>query len=307
MKKIDIIVPAFNEAKNIIPFTNAIKSVFAGTNYSYHIIFINDGSEDDTATVLANVANNNSEVGYINFSRNFGKDNALSAGLRASTGDAAITIDADLQHPPQLIPTMIEYWEQGNEIVYAHREYANEHTNFFNKQSSKFFYKMVNQLSDIELEDGISDFRLLDKAVVTVLNSLQEQDLFYRGLIKWVGFQQKSIPYTPDKRAFGETKYSNKALVKLAIRGITSFTTKPLYIATYLGFTFSLLSLLYIPYVIFSLVWEHPVSGWASIIATIAFFGGMQLMILGIIGMYLGKLFMQSKQRPHYIIKQSKL
>jgi dolichol-phosphate mannosyltransferase len=200
---------------------------------------------------------------------------------------------------------MIKQWELGHEIVYAYRETANEHAGLVNRISSNLFYSLVNKLSDIELEDGISDFRLLDKSVVNVLNSLQEQDLFFRGLIKWVGFQQKSIPYTPNKRAFGETKYSKTALVKLALKGITSFSTKPLYIATYLGFSFSALSLFYIPYIVISIIWEHPVSGWASIIATIAFFGGLQLMILGIIGLYLGKLFMQNKQRPHFIIKET--
>ncbi len=308
IKSIDIIVPAFNESGNIHPFNEAVKAVFASLpQYNYQIIFINDGSSDQTREVLVSLAAIDQRVAYLDFSRNFGKDNALAAGLNASKGDAAVTIDADLQHPPALIKEMIAHWEKGFEVVYAHREFANEHTSFLNKQTSHWFYKLVNQLSDIELEDGISDFRLIDKKVVTILNSLQEQDLFYRGLIKWVGFQQKSIPYIPDKRAFGETKYSTTALFKLAIRGITSFTTKPLYIATYLGFTFSLLSLLYIPYIVISLVWEHPVSGWASVIATIAFFGGMQLMILGIIGTYLGKLFMQSKQRPHYIIRESKL
>jgi dolichol-phosphate mannosyltransferase len=307
LKTIDIIVPAFNEAKNIMPFNEAIKSVFASLDYKYKIIFINDGSEDNTADELERLSEIDDNVKFINFSRNFGKDNALSAGLHASKGDAVVTIDADLQHPPSLIPTMINYWERDYEIIYAFRQTENEHASKLSKSSSRLFYNLINQLSDLKLEDGISDFRLLDKSVVKVLNNLKEQDLFYRGLIKWVGFNQKSIPYTPDKRAFGETKYSTKTLVRLALKGITSFTIKPLYIATYLGFTFSLLSLLYIPYIILSFIWEHPVSGWASVIATIAFFGGMQLMILGIIGMYLGKLFMQSKQRPHYIVKQSKL
>jgi dolichol-phosphate mannosyltransferase len=304
-KLISVVIPVYNEEDNICAIANAVSKAL--DNFNFEIIFVNDGSSDTSISILKDLSNNASNIFYISFSRNFGKDIALLAGLKYSKGDAVITIDADLQHPPQLMSEMIDYWLLGNEVVYAYRDEKNQHTKKTHQFASTLFYKLLNKLSTVELEDGVSDFRLIDRKVVDVLNNIHEDYPFFRGLIKWVGFQQKGIPYKPEERLSGETKYSSKALLQLALQGITSFSTKPLAIATYLGFTFSLLAMLYIPYVIFSIFFEHPVSGWASLIATIAFFGGLQLMILGIIGMYLGKLFMQSKERPHYIIKESNL
>jgi dolichol-phosphate mannosyltransferase len=304
-KLISVVIPVYNEEDNICAIANAVSKAL--DNFNFEIIFVNDGSSDTSISILKDLSNNASNIFYISFSRNFGKDIALLAGLKYSKGDAVITIDADLQHPPQLMSEMIDYWLLGNEVVYAYRDEKNQHTKKTHQFASTLFYKLLNKLSTVELEDGVSDFRLIDRKVVDVLNNIHEDYPFFRGLIKWVGFQQKGIPYKPEERLSGETKYSSKALLQLALQGITSFSTKPLAIATYLGFTFSLLAMLYIPYVIFSIFFEHPVSGWASLIATIAFFGGLQLMILGIIGMYLGKLFMQSKERPHYIVKESNL
>ena len=306
-KKVSIVIPAFNEATNIPKVTEAVAHVFSALDYDFEIIFIDDGSTDASANVLRQLAAANRQVSYILLSRNFGKDSALSAGLSKAHGDAVITMDADLQHPPTLIPAFLEHWENGNEVVYAYRESKNEHASRMNKVSSGLFYSIINNLSDLELEDGISDFRLLDKKVVDILNTMSEDEPFFRGLIKWIGFAQKGLPYVPEERHSGRSKYNTRQLTKLAIRGITSFSTKPLYIATYLGLSFSLLSLLYIPYIGYSYYFGHTISGWSSIIATIAFFEGLQLMILGIIGLYLGKLFMQSKQRPHYIVKESNL
>jgi dolichol-phosphate mannosyltransferase len=308
MKKlISIVIPVFYEEGNIAAIARAIQKTFSPINYNYEIIFVNDGSQDGSMQEIQKLAASNSNIYFIDLSRNFGKDNALLAGIRNAKGEALITIDADLQHPPELILEMIEQWEEGNEVVYAYRKEKNEHASVRNRLTSKLFYKLVNGLSDVELENGISDYRLLDKKVINILNNIHEDHPFFRGMIKWVGFKQKGIPYSVQPRLTGETKYDSKALVRLALRGITSFSVKPLSIAIYLGFLFSLLSLLYIPYVIFSLIYEHPISGWTSLIVTIVFFGGLQLMILGIIGMYLGKLFMQSKQRPHYIIKESNI
>ncbi len=304
---ISIIIPALNEENNLKEISVAINNVFAELNYDYEIIFVDDGSNDNSATVMRELHGLNNKIKYIIFSRNFGKDNALSAGLQFANGNAVITMDADLQHPPEMIMQMINLWENGNEVVYTFRENKNQHTSALNNIGSSLFYKTINKLSDIELEDGTADFRLIDRKVIDVLNALPESDPFYRGLVKWVGFNQKSIPYTPNNRKEGNTKYSKKALTKLALKGITSFSTKPLNIAIYLGFIFSLLSLLYIPYAIISVLNNWAISGWSSIIVTIAFFGGLQLMILGIIGLYLGKLFMQSKQRPHFIIKETNI
>lgn len=302
---ISIVIPVYNESANIVHVVETITGVFAGLNYAYELVLIDDGSTDGSARDIKELAKTDPHIVFVLLSRNFGKDNAISAGLARSQGDAVITIDADLQHPPEMIPEMIALWEKGNEVVYTYREGKNEHSDSFKRLTSGFFYKIINNLSDLDLEDGISDFRLMDKKVVAILNQLSEEEPFFRGLVKWVGFQQAGIPYTPKPRLAGETKYSTKVLAKLAVRGITSFSTRPLYLAAYLGFIFSMLSLLYIPYIIFSFYFGHPISGWASVIATIAFFGGLQLTILGLIGIYLGKLFMQSKQRPHYIVKDS--
>lgn len=306
-KKISILIPVFNEEQNIEVISHEISLIFHELPLDYEILFVNDGSSDQSLEILKLKSSQNDTIKYISFSRNFGKDNALLAGFQYATGDALITIDADLQHPVELIPEMVSLWEKGNDVVYAYRDDKNIHASSFNQFTSKIFYNIINNLSDIDLEDGISDYRLLDRKVVNSLNTLHEDRPFFRGLVKWVGFQQIGIPYAPKARRYGESKYSNKQLLRLALVGITSFSVKPLLIAIYLGFVFSLLSILYVPYVLVSLYYGWAISGWTSIIVTIAFFGGIQLMILGIIGLYLGKLFMQSKQRPHFIIRESNL
>ena len=306
--KISILLPVLNEEANIEPVYLAITNIFNNlSEYQFEIIFVDDGSTDNTLQVLKELSDWANNVFYVSFSRNFGKDNALMAGLQYCTGDAVITMDADLQHPPEMIPGLIAAWQQGYEVVYTYRENKNQHAGFFNQISSKLFYNTVNKLSEVQLENGIADFRIIDKKVVHTMAKLTESNPFFRGLVKWVGFKQKAIPYTPDNRKNGETKYSNWSLIHLAMTGITSFSTKPLSFAIYLGFFFSFASLLYIPYVLYSYYAGLAISGWASIIVTIAFFGGLQLMILGIIGLYLGKSFMQSKNRPRYIISSANI
>jgi dolichol-phosphate mannosyltransferase len=301
--KISILLPVFNEEANIEPVYFAIETIFKTlTAYEFEVIFVDDGSTDNTLEALEALSESNNNVFYLSFSRNFGKDNALMAGLKYSTGDALITMDADLQHPPEMIPQLIAAWREGYEVVYTYRENKNQHAGRFNQISSKLFYNTVNKLSEVQLENGIADFRIIDRKVVNVIANLSEANPFFRGLVKWVGFNQKAIPYTPNNRENGHTKYSKWSLINLAMTGITSFSTKPLSFAIYLGFFFSFASLLYIPYAIYSIYEGFAISGWASIIVTIAFFGGLQLMILGIIGLYLGKAFMQSKERPRYII-----
>ncbi len=305
-KKISIVIPVCNEKGNIPTMVNALQEVMQPLPYLYSITYVDDGSDDDTLDRVKEFARQFDNIFFISFSRNFGHQNALKAGFDFSDGDAVITMDGDMQHPPELIPVLIEQWEQGNDIVYTIR---NDHQDMplMKRKTSTIFYNLLNRLSDIELESGTADFRLMDKKVVEIFRNFKEADLFWRGLVKWLGFKQMGIEYQPAERREGKSKYTYKKMMQLALRGITSFSLKPLAIATYLGFTFSALSLLYIPYVLFSLWFEHTISGWASMIVTIAFFGGLQLMILGIIGMYLGKLFMQSKERPHYIIKESNL
>ncbi len=306
-KSISVVVPVCNEEVNIPLLIHAIDTVLAPfSNYAHHFIFIDDGSTDNSFTVLKEQATLFNHVYFISLSRNFGHQHALKAGLDVANGDAVIMMDADMQHPPALLPALIKEWENGIDVVYTIRK---DHTEMpmMKRKTSNMFYNLINNLSDIELEQGTADFRLMDKKVVAVFRNFQETDLFMRGLVKWIGFSQKGIEYDPLERAHGKSKYTLKKMLRFALQGITSFSTRPLYIATYLGFIFSLLSLLYIPYIAYGYYFGHTINGWTSIIATIAFFGGLQLMILGIIGMYLGKLFMQSKQRPHYIVKESNL
>lgn len=307
-KKICIVIPACNEEKNIPLIIDAINSVMNADAYHYSITFVDDGSTDNTLAVLKAKTQEHPNVFFIGLSRNFGHQNALKAGIDSvdETADAVIMMDGDLQHPPELIPVMLEKWEEGNEVVFTIRK-DNDQLPLFKRKTSGLFYNLLNKLSDMELEPGAADFRLIDKNVLHVFKRFNENDLFLRGLSKWIGFKQIGIEYLPGNRLSGTTKYTIKKMVRFALQGITSFSTKPLYIAAYLGFAFSMLSLLYIPYIIYSYFFDKPISGWSSLIATIAFFGGLQLMILGIIGLYLGKLFMQSKNRPHYIIRESNL
>jgi len=306
MKKISVVIPVYNEQDNVPLLILALKKVFAALPYNYSLIFVDDGSTDDTINVLKELSQQNDNIFFINFSRNFGHQNALKAGVDLADGDCIISMDGDLQHPPELLPTILHKWEEGYDIVYTIRK---DHLEMpkMKRKTSQIFYRILNSLSDIELESGTADFRLIDRKVADVLRTFTEADLFWRGLVKWLGYNQIGIEYEPEERKRGNSKYTYKMMMQLALKGITSFSIKPLGIAIYLGFSFSLFSILYLPYALISYFYGHTVSGWASLIVTIAFFGGLQLMILGIIGLYLGKLFIQSKQRPHYIIKESNL
>ena len=308
MQKIAVIIPVFNEEGNINAIVERLNVVFSNlVEIEHEIIFVDDGSTEQTLPVIMSLTTTHQNISYISFSKNFGKDNAIIAGLKYAHADAVITMDADLQHPPSLIPDFIKWWQNGYHVVYAFRKEKNLHANVFTRIRSKLFYKTISAFSDVQMENGISDYKLIDKKVVEVINNLPEDRPFLRGLLKWVGFNQKAVEYEPMERHTGKTKYSVTNLMKLATQGLTSFSTKPLTFAIYLGFFFSFTSLFYIPYVMLSLYFNLARSGWASVIVTIAFFGGLQLMIMGIIGLYLGKTFIQSKHRPRYIIQSSNI
>ncbi len=307
MKKISIVIPAYNEEGNLSEIRKAIDHVFHNLpNYKYEIIFVNDGSRDRTQDFLEDMSLSFPEVRYIEFSRNFGHQYAVKAGLDLADGNAVISMDADLQHPPALISEMIRKWEEGYDIVYTIRKYPKSISRF-KRSTSDFFYRILSKLSDVELEKGSSDFRLLDASVIDVIRDGTESDVFLRGLVKWVGFRQYAIPFVAGERFAGESKYSLGKMFRFAFTGITAFSVKPLYLAAYLGFFFSLVSLLYIPYVIYSFMNHSEISGWASLIMTVVFFGGVQLIILGILGIYMGKIFKQIKGRPNYIIRSKNL
>ena len=306
--KISIVIPTFNEEGNIEILYQKITEAFEGiTHTNFEIIYVNDGSSDDSLEKIKTLSITDERVKFISFSRNFGHQNALKAGLDYAQGDAVISMDADLQHPPALIPEMIRLWQDGNQVVYSIRKDGKE-LSFLKKTTSKFFYKLINYLSDTKLEEGTADFRLLDLKVVKALKQFNESNLFFRGIIPTLGFKQIGIPYQPQERFSGTTKYSFSKMLKFALTGITSSSAKPLYFSIYLGLFFAAIAFLYGIYAIYiSIFTNDAVLGWTSLIASILFIGGLQLIMMGIVGVYLGKLFTQSKNRPNYIIDEKNL
>jgi glycosyltransferase involved in cell wall biosynthesis len=303
--KISIVIPTFNEEGNIEVLYSQLKDVLSQLSITnFEIIYVNDGSSDDSLDKIKALSQKDERVKFISFSRNFGHQNALKAGLDHAQGDAVISMDAALQHPPLLISEMIRLWQDGNQVVYSIRKDGKE-LSFFKKTTSKLFYKLVNYLSDTKLEEGTADFPLLDKKVVKALRQFNESNLFFRGIIPTLGFKQIGIPYQPQERFSGTTKYSFSKMLKFALTGITSSSAKPLYFSIYLGLFFAAIAFLYGIYAIYiSIFTNDAVHGWTSLIASILFIGGLQLIMMGIVGVYLGKLFTQSKNRPNYIIDE---
>ncbi len=301
---LSVIVPVYNEEKNIDPFLNRLLEVIK--KYQYEIIFINDGSTDRTEAIIKGYCQKNKNIKLISFTRNFGHQMALSAGYKFSKGEGVVSIDADLQDPPELIDEMIEKWLMGKKIVYAKRQ-ERQGESFFKLATAKFFYKIINFLSDVPIPQEVGDFRLLDKEVVDYLNNLKEKPEFLRGLVAWPGFETDYIYFKRDKRFFGKTHYSLSKMINLALNGITSFSIKPLRLSTYFGFLVSLSAVLI---VVFKSV-QHFVfhqgdwlPGWASLFFSIVFLGGVQLIMIGIIGEYLGKIFKEIQNRPNFLIKE---
>ena len=306
MKKISVIVPMYFEEAVVSECYSRLKEVLINLKkYEYEIIFVDDGSRDQTLTILEKIALANKNVKIISFSRNFGHQAAVGAGLRYSTGDAVIIIDADLQDPPELIPQMIELWENGNDVIYAKRK-SREGETKFKLFTAKMFYRILNDLSDVSIPKDTGDFRLADRKVVDVINSLPEHNKFFRGLFSWVGFKQAPIEYERKERFAGETKYPLNKMIKLAKDGIFSFSTKPLRFVTKLGIISMIISILILIYSLLSFAfdWNNLTAGWTSIMVTITFFAGVQLISLGMIAEYIGRIYEESKNRPSYIINK---
>lgn len=305
--KICILTAAFNEEQNILFFYEAVKKVTQNLPFSFEYCFVNDGSKDNTLSIIKKVAEEDNTVKYLSFSRNFGQQVALKAGIDSINADAIIMMDCDLQHPPEMIPKLIDIWlTQKVNIVNTIRE-EDKDLSWFKKKSSKWFYKILNKISDLKLEAGQADFRLIDRQVAVTLKNSKEQDVFLRGMIQWIGYKQVNLNYTPQKRRAGESKYTFSKMFKLALAGITSFSVKPLYAAIYLGFTIASLAFLYLPYVLYSLFTGHYEQGWSSILLTVAFFGGLNLIIIGVLGIYVGNILIQNKERPLYIIQEENI
>jgi polyisoprenyl-phosphate glycosyltransferase len=304
--KISVVIPSYNEESNIEEIHNQLIEILK--NYeSFEIIIVDDGSTDDTLPLLQKIHERDERINYISLSRNFGHQNALKAGLDHANGDCIISMDADLQHPPQIIPQMIDKWQQGYDIVYT-RRLLDKKLPAFKRTTSRLFYKLINILSDTTIEDGTADFRLIDKSVMEIFKGMGENDIFIRGLMKWIGFKQYCIDYYPNQRFSGTSKYSVKKMFLFALKGITAFSIKPLHLSTLIGLMISVCTFIYAAYAIYiGLFTNTAVSGWTSVIISVLFIGGLQLIMIGIIGEYIGKLFMQSKGRPLYIIRKKSL
>ena len=306
MEKISVIIPAYCEEQVIGECYTRIKNIMNSLkDYDHEIVFVDDGSKDNTLTILKVISMNDKNVKVISFSRNFGHQCAISAGLKFVTGDAAIIIDADLQDPPELIPEMIKLWKDGNEIIYGKRAKRKGET-ICKKLSAKLYYNILNLLSDIEIKKDTGDFRLVDRKAIDIVNSLQEHNKFFRGLWGWTGLKQKEIVYERKERFAGKTKYPLRKMLKLAGDGILSFSNKPLKICGGLGIATIGVSIIILIYSILSYIfkWNDLTPGWTSIIVTITLFSGVQLLSMWVLSEYIARIYDESKSRPQYIIRE---
>lgn len=303
---ISIVIPAYNEAGNITVIARQVSEQTEKIG-QYEIIFVDDGSTDTTLEEIKTVAQNNASVKYLSFSRNFGHQMAVKAGLDYAEGDCVISMDADLQHPPELINELITKWQEGYDVVYTVRKDIRS-VSFFKKTTSRIFYKFINKISDVDIPLFVADFRLLDKKVVDELRKFKETFLFIRGIVSWLGYRQTGIEYEVQDRYAGSTKYTLKKMISFAIQGITSFSIAPLRVAILFGFIVSMGAFLYTIFAIYAKYYlQTVIPGWTSILLSVLFLGGIQLITLGVIGEYLGKMFIETKNRPNYVINEKKL
>ena len=305
MKKITIIIPAYNEEESL-PFLyeRLEKLINSIDNYEFEILFVNDGSKDNTINLIKEYREKDPRISYVDFSRNFGKETAMIAGLDYAKGDAVIFMDADLQDPPELIPEMIKYWEEGYDDVYAQRK-SRAGESFLKKFTSKMYYRVLQMLTPVPIQKDTGDFRLLDRRCVNALKKLRETDRNSKSMFSWIGYKKKAVMYDRDARVAGKTKWNYKKLVNLAIVGITSFTTSPLRISTYIAIPTFLALFIYFIYVIIKCIRLNvAIQAFQAIILLVLFFSGVQILLFGIIGEYLGRIFNASKSRPLYLVNE---
>ncbi|MFX3622868.1 MAG: glycosyltransferase family 2 protein [Ectobacillus sp.] len=305
MKTITILVPAYNEEDVLDQLYERLTAVLDNIpNYNFEILFVNDGSKDNTLDIIKEFRLRDPRISYVDLARNFGKETAMIAGFDHAIGDAVVIIDADLQDPPELIPEMIKYWEQGYDDVYAKRR-SRAGESWAKKWTAAKFYSLLKRTTRIPIQENTGDFRLLDRRCVEALKKIRETQRYTKGMFSWIGYNKKEILFDRDPRAAGETKWNYFKLMELAIEGITSFTTFPLRIASYFGFTVSFFAFVYMIWIIVkTLVYGESVTGYPSMMAVILFLGGVQLIALGIIGEYLGRVFNETKQRPLYFVDE---
>ena len=305
MKKISILIPCYNEEQSLpLLYPELVKLMDGNTSYEWELMFVNDGSIDGTLQVLKNMRLQDNRVNYLDLSRNFGKEAAMLAGFDHVTGDCMIIIDADMQHPPTLIPEMIKWWELGYDDVYAKRK-SRGRESWLRKHLSLLFYKILQSSSRFDLLQNVGDFRLLDRCCINALKRMRESERYTKGLYCWIGFKKKDIEFVQGDRVGGVSSWNYRQLFSFALDGITSFTNVPLRISTVIGFLVSLFAFLYMVYVfIKALIWGDPVQGYPTLVILILFLGGIQLLSIGIIGEYIGRIYNETKNRPDYIVRE---
>lgn len=303
IKKISLVIPFYNEGENVEETLAEISRYIDAERYRWEVVAVNDGSTDDTLAKLSRSKTSNFELFIVDLARNFGKEAALSAGLAQASGDAVIPLDADLQDPPELIGSMLARWEEGYDVVLA-RRVDRSSDSFLKRVTASAFYSVINRLSDVEIPSNVGDFRLMDRRVVDVLNALPETRRFMKGLFAWAGFRTASIDYVRPERALGETKFSGWKLWNLALEGITSFSIVPLKIWSYVGFLVAFCSFFYGGFIILrTLFFGADVPGYASIISILLFMSGLQMIGLGVLGEYVGRIYLEAKRRPPFVVR----
>lgn len=305
MKKVTILIPCYNEEGSLDALYEALKELMDfHTDYTWEVLMVNDGSKDRTIDIIKQLREKDKRICYVNLSRNFGKENAMLAGFDYATGDCVVIMDADLQHPPMTISDMLAKWEEGYEDVYAKRITRGKES-WFRKQFSLFYYRMLKHLTRVEILENVGDFRLLDRKCVNALKNLRETQRYTKGMYCWIGFRKTEVWFEQGDRLAGESSFNFLRLLNLAIDGITSFTTAPLRIATIMGLFVSLIAFVFMCYILLTtLIWGDPVQGYPTLITVILFLGGVQLLSLGIIGEYLGRIFYETKGRPVYVVSE---
>ncbi len=302
---LSIIIPFYNEQEVITECQYRLSDAVKSLDMDVEMLYINDGSKDETLNALLTLINKDSRIRVIDLSRNFGKEVAMTAGLDEAKGDAVIVIDADLQDPPELITEMVQKWHEGFDVVYAKR-IERKGESFVKKATAHLFYKLINKISDYDIPENVGDFRLMSRQAVDALNQVRERKRFMKGLFAWIGFPQTAIEYSRDPRFAGETNWNYKKLFKFAIEGISSFTQEPLRLATYAGFMTAFGAfVLGLYFIIKTLLFGEAIQGFPTLITVILFFSGVQLLSIGILGEYIGHMFIESKQRPLYFIKKT--
>lgn len=304
-KVVSIVVPCYNEEDSLPHLYEEVKKIMAEIpGYTWELLFINDGSRDHTMSIIREMAVHDSRISYVDLSRNFGKENAMLAGFDYVKGDCMILMDADLQDPPSLIPEMLKYWEEGYEDVYAKRRDRGKES-WLRKKFSLAFYWLLDKSTRFEVLKNVGDFRLLDRKCIDALKRLRESERYTKGLFCWIGYRKKKILFDRGDRQYGSSHWNFFQLAGLAIEGLTSFTVSPLRWATYLGFVIGVGALLYLLWTLVKVtLWGDPVAGFPTLISVILFLGASQLIAIGILGEYLGKIFNESKDRPVYLVRE---